>query len=146
MLNISESELINKNYQIITFKDDSLQNQVMQSNLKIINASQEKFDTNLDSLSIVTDKDNHVLAYYTNSNYNLHNMKRQPASILKPLAVYLPALSHNILTPSSLILDEEINYNGFSPKNADKQYHGYVSARSALSDSLNIPSVKVLDC
>jgi len=146
LLNMSERDLINKNYQIITFKDDKLQQQVIQSNQNIINANQDKHKTNLDSLSVVIDKNNHVLAYYVNSNYDLHNMKRQPASILKPLAVYLPALRHNILSPSSKILDEEINYNGFAPQNADKKFHGYVSARTSLANSLNIPSVKILDC
>ena len=35
--------------------------------------------------------------------------------------MYLPCLQYNILSPASQILDEEINYNGFSPKNADKK-------------------------
>ena len=145
LLNLTERELINKNYQIITFKDDALQNEVVKSNNDIISKAEENTNSTLDSLSIVANNSGHVLAYYENSNYNLHNIKRQPASILKPLAVYLPCFEHNILSPASHILDEEINFSGFSPKNADGIYHGYVSVRDALSNSLNVPAVKALD-
>ena len=145
LLNITERELINRNYQIITFKDDALQKDVIKSNKDIINNTENKTKTSLDSLSVVANNKGNVLAYYTNSNYCLHNLKRQPASLLKPLAVYLPCIQHNILSPSTQILDEKINYNGFSPENADKKYHGYVSTRYSLANSLNIPAVKALD-
>jgi len=146
LLNLTERELINKKYQIVTFKDDKLQQETIKINNKVINNSSKQYNSNLDSVSIVVNNKNQVISYYVNSNYNLHNMKRQPASILKPLAVYLPSLTHNILRPSDLILDEKINYNGFQPNNADQKFHGYVSARYTLANSLNIPSVKLLDC
>lgn len=145
LLNITERELINKNYQIVTFKDDNLQKEIISLNNAVINASENQYDADLDSVSIVADIDGHIKAYYVNSPYNLHGMKRQPASTLKPLAVYLPCITHNILTPSTQILDEEINYGGFSPKNADGKYHGYVTTRDAISKSLNVPAVKALE-
>ncbi len=144
LLNISERELINKEYQIITNKDDLLQEIVMNANNDVIEES-AYLSNNLDSVSILVSNTGEVKAYYVNSNYDIHNMKRQPASTLKPLAVYLPCLIHNILQPASQILDEEINYNGYSPKNADNKFHGYVSARDALKYSYNIPAVKLLD-
>lgn len=146
LLNLSERELINKKYQIITFKDDKMQNEIIKINNQVISTAETDYKTNLDSISILVNSNNQVVAYYVNSNYNLHNMKRQPASILKPFSVYLPAISHNILSPADKILDEEINYKGFSPSNADNKFHGYVSARTALAKSLNIPCVKILDC
>lgn len=145
LLNMKERDLINKKYQIITFKDDNLQNEIVDLNNQVIETAENGTNSSLDSLSIVANNNGHVIAYYTNSKYNLHNLRRQPASTLKPLAVYLPCFEHNILSPASLILDEPIDYNGFSPHNADKTYHGYVSARYALSHSLNIPAVKALD-
>jgi len=145
LLNITERELINNKYEIITFKQDDLQNKVAEINKNLIAETEKLEQTDLDSLSIVANNKGQVLAYYANSNYNLHKMTRQPASTLKPLAVYLPCFEYNILSPASLILDEEINYNGFSPKNADKKYHGYISTREALAHSLNIPAVKALD-
>lgn len=145
LLNITERELINREYQIVTFKDDTLQNEVIKINNSQIVECEKNYNTDLDSLSIVVDNSGKVIAYYANSNYNLHNLRRQPASTLKPLSVYMPSIIHNILTPATYILDEKIDYNGFSPSNADKQYHGYVTTRYALSHSLNIPSVKALE-
>lgn len=144
LLNINERELINRNYQIVTFKDDNLQKQMIDANNEEIDALKDK-TKNLDSLSILMDNNGQVKAYYANSDYNLHNLTRQPASTLKPLAVYLPCITHNILSPATQILDEQINYNGYSPQNANGKFSGYVSARYALSNSLNVPAVKALD-
>ncbi len=145
LLNISERELINREYQIITNKDDKLQSEVININKEIMQNAEEKCNESLDSISVVADDNGRIVAYYCNSNYNLHNVKRQPASTLKPFAVYYPCLKHNILCPATHILDEEINYSGFAPKNADNKFHGYVSTREALSQSLNVPAVKALD-
>ena len=145
LLNISERELINKKYQILTFKDDLLQQKVIDATTNVLSANTDN-NARLDSLSIIANTNGQIIAYYANSPYDLHNISRQPASALKPLAVYLPAIEHNILSPATVILDEEINYNGYSPKNADGKYHGYVSVRKAISESLNIPAVKTLEC
>lgn len=146
LLNINERDLINKEYEIITFKDKELQNAVSKASQATIKQAETLTNSNLDSLSIVADNEGHVLAYYSNSNYDLHNLKRQPASTLKPLAVYLPAISNNIISSATPILDEKINYSGFEPNNADGLFHGYVSAKDALAHSYNIPAVKTLDC
>lgn len=145
LLNLNERELINKKYEIITFKDNNLQKDIINANNSVITESENSKNIDLDSVTILANLDGHIKAYYVNSPYDLHNMKRQPASTLKPLAVYLPCIIHNILTPATQILDEPINYNGYSPQNADKTYHGYVSTRQAISESLNIPAVKALD-
>lgn len=145
LLNITERELINADYEIVTNKQDDLQKQLVEANKQVISAAKTSTGQNLDSVSIVASNDGKVLAYFVGSKYNLHNMRRQPASILKPLAVYLPCIKHNILSPATQILDEPINYNGFSPKNADGKYMGFVSVRDALAQSLNIPAVKALD-
>lgn len=145
LLNISERDLITKKYQITTFKDDNLQKHVMATSNSLLTSTEKQNDCELDSLSIVADNMGHVLAYYANSCYNLHNIKRQPASTLKPLAVYLPCFVHNILSPASQILDEEINIDGYSPQNADKKFHGYTSVRESLIHSYNVPAVLSLD-
>ncbi len=69
---------------------------------------------------------------------------RQPGSAIKPIAVYAPALEYGIISPSSIILDAPININGWAPKNSDNKFHGAVTAKNALTRSLNIPAVKVL--
>lgn len=73
------------------------------------------------------------------------NVKRQPGSIIKPLAVYAPAIEENIIVPCTPVLDEKTNFNGYSPSNFKNEYHGYVSARYSLAQSLNIPAVKILN-
>ncbi len=73
------------------------------------------------------------------------NLRRLPASTIKPLAVYAPAFERGVLSPATPILDEAVNYGGYQPKNYDGNYRGYVSAREAVADSLNIPAVKTLD-
>ena len=54
-------------------------------------------------------------------------------------------IEENVLSPATPILDEKINFSGYSPKNYDGKYHGYVSTRYALAKSLNVPAVKTLN-
>jgi len=71
-------------------------------------------------------------------------LRRQPGSALKPLAVYAPAMEYAGWTTASAVLDEPTNFNGYKPKNAGNAYYGYVTVRQALKNSLNIPAVKVM--
>lgn len=72
-------------------------------------------------------------------------IRRLTGSLLKPLLVYAPALEENLISPATPLLDEKINYGGYSPNNFDGKFHGYVSARECLATSLNVPAVKLLD-
>ncbi len=72
------------------------------------------------------------------------NIRRLPGSLIKPLLVYAPALEENIISPATPILDERINYNGYSPDNYDGKFNGYQSIRECVAKSLNVPAVKVL--
>lgn len=115
--------------------------------------TQEKLEKSLDDVNfkgadyagIVIDNQSHgVTGYIGNSAYKILNAKRQPGSCIKPLLCYAPALNENIISPSTQILDEEIKIGEYSPKNINGKLHGYISAREALSKSINIPAVKVL--
>ena len=68
---------------------------------------------------------------------------RSPGSTLKPFA-YLTAFDKGILTPGSLLADSPLAFSGRAPRNFDLTYRGAVSARVALSDSLNAPAVRAL--
>ncbi len=74
--------------------------------------------------------------------------KRQAGSILKPF-LYGLAFDGLLLTPASLLDDAPLDVpavNGiYRPENYDKQFHGVVTARTALASSLNIPAVKLLN-
>jgi penicillin-binding protein 2A len=73
-------------------------------------------------------------------------VKRQPGSVMKPLAVYGPALETNEYHPYSLIKDEKITYNGnYTPENYDHTYRGEVTIYEALKESKNQPAVWLLN-
>ncbi len=75
-------------------------------------------------------------------NYALE--KKQMASTFKPLIAYGPALEYLNLSPASVVVDEEYSYsNGIPLRNWDYQYKGAISLRKALSESRNIPALKV---
>ncbi len=94
-----------------------------------------------DNAVIVTDKDGGVNAYKS----TISGAKRQPGSTAKPTFVYAPAIEEKILHPHTRILDEKVDFNGYSPENFDKKYHGYVSATDSLKYSYNVPAVKTLN-
>ena len=71
-------------------------------------------------------------------------LRRQPGSALKPLAVYAPAIEYAGWTCASVILDEPTAFGSYKPRNAGNAYYGNVTVRTALKNSLNIPAVKVL--
>lgn len=73
---------------------------------------------------------------------------RQPGSTLKPFLYAM--IFEKGLDPSSVIVDEAVQFDSvdghpYEPKNYDLQYHGKVTLREALAQSLNIPVVKILD-
>ena len=85
-----------------------------------------------------------IVAFAGKSKYNLMELRRQPASTIKPILVYGPAIEYNNYVPCSLILDEPINIDGYAPHNATKLYYGYTSLRDNIVRSTNIPAVKLL--
>lgn len=68
---------------------------------------------------------------------------RQPGSSFKPI-YYSNALADGLITPSTILQDVPTDFNGYKPLDADKQFRGDVTVRTALNQSLNIPSVEVL--
>lgn len=72
-------------------------------------------------------------------------LRRQPGSALKPLAVYAPAIEYAGWTAASVILDEPAAFGSYKPRNAGNAYYGHVTVRTALKNSLNIPAVKVIE-
>lgn len=120
------------NVEIFTYLQPDLQS-CIQSVLHVHEAS--------DKLAMVLDVD--TLGFKACAG-TVGDILRSPASLIKPLLVYAPAFEENLLSPATPILDEEIDYNGYTPKNYDGKFHGYVSARECLEKSLNIPAVKTL--
>ena len=69
----------------------------------------------------------------------------QPGSTFKILSAYGPALDLGKITLATVIKDEPFNYSDGTPlQNSDLTYHGDVTVRQAIINSINIPAVKVL--
>lgn len=83
-----------------------------------------------------------INAFYSTASANT---KRLPGSVIKPVLVYAPAVEEGLISPATPINDEPINYGGYTPKNFGGKYLGYISARKALSESVNVPAVKILN-
>lgn len=92
-------------------------------------------------------------------NVNIATRLRQPGSSFKPF-VYATAIN-NGYTPNTIIWDVPTEFNPlcspsgsaepgvdqetcYKPKNYDGKFRGPVTLKQALSNSLNVPSVKVL--
>jgi penicillin-binding protein 1A len=79
---------------------------------------------------------------YVESQFNRAlRARRQPGSAFKPF-IYLTALESG-LTPESLVKDAPIVHKGWSPRNFDGRYSGFVTLREALARSLNTASVRL---
>lgn len=72
---------------------------------------------------------------------------RQPGSTLKPF-LYAQAMAQQRITAASLLDDSsaQIQTSGglYIPQNYDRQFKGWISTRTALGASLNVPAVRTL--
>ena len=98
---------------------------------------------------VIDNSNGHVLAYQGNvadksGDYvDLLQAERSPGSTLKPF-LFGFAMDKGLITPGSLIEDIPVFYEGFSPENYNHTFQGLVKVETALSNSLNIPTVKLL--
>jgi len=123
---------------------------------EIINSHQKDLTGNYifnSACLIVEVETGNVLVYVGNSTLEdaqshggdvdiIHSF-RSTGSILKPL-LYAGMQQSGDILPNTLIADVPTRFTGFSPKNFDQSYSGAVTAAFALSQSLNIPAVKML--
>jgi len=77
------------------------------------------------------------------SDVDVVNAPRSPGSTLKPL-LYAAMLHDGFMLPNSLVPDIPTQIAGYHPENFDLGYDGAVPASRALSRSLNVPAVKML--
>lgn len=148
---LKQTKGIKTSKRITTTINSNLQKRVN----KLLNRHSLKLQQNgvFNAGAVVLDvQTNNILAYVgnssskTNERNNAVNMipaKRSTGSILKPF-LYALCLEEGQILPRSLVEDIPSFYSGFSPKNYDKSYHGVVPASEALSRSLNVPMVQML--
>jgi penicillin-binding protein 1C len=68
---------------------------------------------------------------------------RSTGSILKPF-LYALMLNEGLILPNTLIPDVPTQIGGYSPKNFNPIYDGAVPAKRAISRSLNVPAVRMI--
>ncbi|WP_447984074.1 PBP1A family penicillin-binding protein [Nitrospira sp. Nam74] len=90
---------------------------------------------------------------YRTSQFNhAVQAKRQAGSLFKPF-IYLTAFEQGLaakegpITPATLVDDSPISFpqgtSSWIPQNYDRQFHGQITVRTALEQSLNIPAVRI---
>ncbi|MDG5490904.1 penicillin-binding protein 1C [Psychroserpens sp. SPM9] len=92
-----------------------------------------------------------VLAYVGNTPTDRAHQKdvdiidkpRSTGSILKPF-LYASMLDAGDLLPNTLVADIPSQFGSYNPVNFNKDYDGVVPASRALSRSLNVPAVRML--
>ncbi len=136
LLNMTEKEFVRGKYKIFSYIDPAIQSQLQDVVANYTDVLAQQMVVDNESYSIV--------AYCGSSRLPLINTRRQPASLIKPIGIYLPCIQENILSPATPILDEEISIDGYKPSNYNKQFLGWTNVRTALKKSLNIPSIKAL--
>ena len=135
-LGISESDLVNGGYKIYTRFDKNI-NDILE------NAGQlSDYPTSI----IAIDNDSHgIIASYETKTLNGFYSNGNPASLIKPILVYAPAIDNNTVSPLTIISDTKTQFGNYAPNNYNGIYYGDVTMRKALEKSLNIPAVKIFN-
>ncbi len=68
--------------------------------------------------------------------------RRAPRS--KPF-IYGLAFEDGVVHPETLIDDRAVRYGAYAPENFDDSFHGTVTVRTALQQSLNVPALQILN-
>ncbi|MFY9821181.1 MAG: PBP1A family penicillin-binding protein [Thermoanaerobaculia bacterium] len=84
---------------------------------------------------------------YSRSQFDrVTQARRQAGSAFKPV-IYAAAFASGMAMPATVFNDSPIvvrvGNSGWSPQNYDRTYHGWVTARTALENSLNVPTVRL---
>lgn len=142
-------------------KKGKLIRSTIQSNLqeKITNQLQRHAEALADNkifngaVLVTSVKTGEVLAYVGNTNWaadeycsqvNCMVAPRSTGSIIKPL-LYGKALENGVITPEQLVQDIPSYFGSYSPKNYSGRFEGTLPMNQALSQSLNIPMVHLLN-
>ncbi len=92
--------------------------------------------------AIVGGRGSHVFRGYNRAT----QMKRQPGSSIKPLAVYAPALQDGYHYDSELSNElQPFGTNRYEPHNVDNGYSKTIPMYTAIAQSKNVPAVWLLD-
>ena len=133
-----------------TTVDFALQNRVNQIAKYYYNQYKQNEVSNL-AILVIDVQNRNVISYVGNSptdgdhqkDVDIIDAPRSTGSILKPL-LYAAMLDDGELLPNTLVADIPTQIAGYSPQNFNLTFDGAVPAHRALSRSLNIPAVLML--
>jgi penicillin-binding protein 1A len=145
-----EERVARSGYQVRTTLDLSMQKQLSDSVDSNINYIERNGGSNASAVAI-DPKTGEVRALVGSADWNneqwgkvnMVTTPRQPGSSFKPV-YYAEALAQGVITPATILADVPTDFNGYKPLNASRTFSGNVTVRNALSRSLNIPAVKVM--
>lgn len=141
LLNMSEREILSHGYIINTYLDKNLQQHaettIRHSHFDVNNAKK--------SVIITDNKTSGIIAFHSQIKHSIFKFRRSPASILKPIIVYAPALDMGLIVPDTPVIDKPITINNYSPKNYNDYYIGQTNIRDSLRTSSNVVSVELLN-
>lgn len=152
---LSEADVMNKGLKIYTTLDQNYQRGLQnsfengnnfpataQDGIRTQGAS-VAMDPNTGAVrALVGGRGKHVFRGYNRAT----QMKRQPGSSIKPLAVYTPALQNGYHYDSDLSNKlQTFGKNKYEPHNVDNGYSNTIPMYQALAQSKNVPAVWLLD-
>lgn len=153
LLGLSADEVIQGGFRIYTAYDARLQTiaDEVYADSSFFPAAASDGTPIQSAMAVVDTNNGAVLAMIGGRDYTVRRglnratqMRRQPGSALKPLAVYGPALELGYTT-ASVLLDEKTSFGGYTPRNAGDRYYGLVTMRTAIRNSLNTTAVRLLE-
>lgn len=145
LLGISENEIIKGKYKIFTNYDKDSQQILYQAFLSKEFVDINNFGNTSAYSALLCDNENSAIsAYFSNVDSDIFKLRRQPASAIKPILVYVPALESNYITTLTPYLDEKINIDGYSPSNYGNVYSGWTTVENAVKNSINTVAVQLL--
>ena len=153
LLGLSADEVIQGGFKIYTAYDARLQTiaDEVYADSSFFPAAASDGTPIQSAMAVVDTNNGAVLAMIGGRDYTVRRglnratqMRRQPGSALKPLAVYGPALELGCTT-ASVLLDEKTSFGGYTPRNAGDRYYGLVTMRTAIRNSLNTTAVRLLE-
>lgn len=138
--------------EIHTYLDSSLQlhlDEIQKGNVIAFSDEDQQIGA-----SVVRNEDGALVGVIGGRNYNgsrifnrAYNLKRQPASTMKPIFGYLLAAEHLHYNSATNVLDAPYTYpnTSITVQNADKSYAGYISLVDALGYSKNTSALYTLE-
>jgi penicillin-binding protein 1A len=107
------------------------------------------------ALVTIDSKNGYILAMVGGRQFGVDQFNRvtsaqvEPGSAFKPL-YYSAAIDSRRFTPATMILDAPVVFTNpdgtaYEPLNYKGKWHGRVLLRDALAESMNVPSLKILD-